>query len=407
MRRFLGIAAVGALTASGLALTSPAGAVAPPATLADQARGTGFGLGAHAYGTKIDRNPVLASGPTANSIIGCTTRAGLDRHNYAASVDSAPLLKANEVKSYNFTRQSNGVVSVTSRNTITRGSLMGGDVRFHGLSSQSKTWHDTTGFHNKVTMHLAGLSIGGEPVNLTGNTQTIPVGAAKLTVFQRNAQKSATQASARGIVLELVLADGTRVWVGYSHSVMRARVFGPLGGSTWGTRVDVGGTVKSGKTAFQVMPCQGTGGEIVANPTADVTVPDILSAQGVATHKWGIQKPLLQKGYTQAEIADAQVLGATGLVLKGIVSRANVTRDNGTLTRNAKGTRLLSATLAGQPIRGLLTPGEPVNLLGFGTVTFKKVTKINNGIDVVAVDVVLLDNTHIELGHSIMKIKPS
>lgn len=92
------------------------------------------------------------------------------------------------------------------------------------------------------------------------------------------------------------------------------------------------------------------------------------------------------------------------MALTGIRSKANVTHNDGGLSRNAKGTRLLSLTVGGTDVRDQLTPGEPLDVDGLGTMPFKKVSRIPNGIDVVAVEVVVLDHTLIELGHSIMRI---
>ena len=365
---------------------------------------TNFGMEHHAFGTKVDKNPALASGATANSIIGCTTLAGIVRHNSVAGVNAAPLVTASEIKSRGVTAKQDGVVSVTSRNTITRGSLLGGEVRFRGLSSQSRTWHNSSGLHNRITMDLARLVIGGDPVAVSGGMPPIDVAGGTLTVFQRWTRNSATEASARGVVLRLVLDDGTRVRVGHSYSHMFPRIYGPMSGSTWGSLVKLGGnTVTSGKTAFQVMPCRGTGGNVRENTTAGITLPGVVETDVITTHVRGVQKPRTQRGYTQAQIAEA-TLGAAGVTLTGIQSKANVTRSDGTLSRNAKGTRLLTLMVGGSDIRNQLTPGEPFNVGGLGTITFKKVTKIPNGIDVVAVEVVLLDNTVIELGHSIMRI---
>jgi len=201
------------------------------------------------------------------------------------------------------------------------------------------------------------------------------------------------------------LADGTRVLVGSSFSRMRDKVFGPMAGSTWGSQVEVaGGTVTSGRTAFQPMPCQGTRGVVRENATAGITVDGVVSTSDVATHVWGIQRPTLQRGYTQAQIARA-TLGTLGITAEGIVSKANVSRDHGTLRRNADGTNLLHLNVGGMDIRDELTPGMPFDIAGLGTVTFKKVTLINNGIEVVALEVALGDGTVIELGHSSMTIK--
>ena len=427
MRRIIGIAAVGALAASGLGLTGPAQAIAPhSAAQAAKTVKTTIGMEAHSFGTRVDKNPAVASGPTANSIIACTTLAGLTRSNNIAGVDVDPAVTANEVKSRNTTRKDGGTVTVTSRNTITSGSLLGGAVRFRGLSSESRTWRNASGFHNRVTMDLARLVVDGNPVVLTGGMQTVPVsnGLATLTVFQRVTRNSGRDASARGVVLKLEVLTGTdtgaRVRVGSSYSHMYAGVRGPMSGSTWGTFVKLGNAVRSGRTAFQVMPCPGTRGVVRENPTVDMTPVDNISATGIATQTFGVQGPTVQRGYTRAEIADATIGAAPApiLALSGIVSKANVKRDNGTLTRNAKGTALATITLAGIDIRDRLQPNQPLDLstlpggLLDGTITFKKVTKVKNGIDVIAVLIVLNGvgadpDTRIELGHSIMKIKKS
>lgn len=402
-------AAVSVLAA--LVAAAPASSAAPatsalPADAAARAVSTTFGMESHAYGTKIDRNRLLASGATANSVIACTTRAGIARHNNVAGVNMSPTVSADEVRSQGRTAKNGGVVSTTSRNTITSGSLLGGEVRFRGLSSQSRTWHDSDGFHNRIRMDLDHLRVGGSRVDLSGGMQRLDVsGLGTLTVFQRWTRSTDAHASARGVVLRLVLDDGTRVRVGHSYSHMLPRVHGPMGGATWGSQVEAaGGSVTSGRTAFQVMPCPGTNGTVRENATTGISLPNVVEADAVATHTWGVQRPDVQRGYTQAEVVEA-TLGDGDVVASGIQSKANVTRKDGTLSRDARGTRVLSLMVNGVDVRDELTPGVPFDVAGLGSITFKKVTPVPSGIDVVALEVVLLDSTVIELGHSIMRIK--
>lgn len=397
--------AAGAL-APASAVQAPASTVSTVAMAAAGTTPTGFGLQHHAFGTKIAGNRVVRSGPTANSIIGCTNLAGLTRSNKVAGAKLPPLVTANEIASRGVTTKDNGVVSVTSKNTITNGALLGGEIRFRGLSSQSRTWHNKRGFHNRVTMDLARLKIDGNPVALTGGTQRLDVSGGTLVVFSRSFHKGGGAASARGIVLRLVLDDGTRVLVGSSFSRMLNRVFGPMSGSTWGSQVDaLDGSVTSGRTAFQVMPCQGTRGVVRENSTAGIDVGGVVSTSDIATHVWGIQRPSLQRGYTQAQIARA-TLGTLGFTATGIVSKANVKRAGGGLKRNARGTHLVGLVgPGGNDLRDRLRPGQPVDIAGLGRVTFKQVNRVRNGIEVVALEVRLLDDTTVELGHSTMKIK--
>ena len=401
--------AVAALAAAGLATT---GLLAPMsgASAADDGQpaatatvATSFGLSHHAFGTKIDGNAAFGSGPTANSVLGCTNLAGLVRSNNVAAVNTAPLLTADEVHSVGTTTAQNGVVTVTSRNTITSGSLLGGDVRFRGLSSESRTWHDDNGFHNRVDFDLARLVVNGETVALTGGRQTIDLPTATLTLFAKTTTSTSKGASARGLALKLVLDAGTRVQVGSSYSRMLPRVFGPMSGSTWASQVSAADkALRSGRTAYQVMPCQGTDGVVRENATGEVDV-NLLRTTDVATHVWGIQGRTAQRGYTQAQVAKA-VLPTLGLRAEGVVSKANVERDSGSFTRNADGTRLLRVTLGGIDVTDRLEAGVAEDL-GLVTVTFKKVNLINNGIEVVALEVAVDGtDTVIELGHSTMRI---
>lgn len=401
--------AVAALAASGLAatglMTPMSGALAAgdnrPSAAATVA--TSFGLGHHAFGTKVSGNSVVGSGPTANSVIGCTNLAGLDRRNSVASLD-LPLVNTGEVVSTGTTTKQDGVVTVTSRNTIASGSLLGGDVRFRGLSSEARTWHDDKGFHNRVAFDLARLVVDGNVVNLTGDRQTFNiVGQGTVTVFGQSTKLTAGGASARGLALKLELTDGTKLQVGSSYSRMLSRVFGPMSGSTWASQIDaLDRAARSGRSAYQVMPCQGTNGAVRENATGDVNV-DLLSTTDAATHVFGIQGQAVQRGYTQAEVAQAR-FSTLNLTASGIESKANVKRDNGTLSRNAQGTHLLELKLNGIDIRDELQAGVPRFFAGVGTITFKKVNNIRNGIEVVALEVVLLDDTVIELGHSTMRI---
>lgn len=82
-----------------------------------------------------------------------------------------------------------------------------------------------------------------------------------------------------------------------------------------------------------------------------------LTTTDAATHASGAFSARQCSAATLRPQVTQATLATVGLTAEGIVSKANVERDNGTLTRNARGTRLLEPRLDGTDIRDTLQPG--------------------------------------------------
>jgi hypothetical protein len=431
MRRFVGIAAVGALAVTGLGLSSPAqSAVAPKAASAATRTLTNFGLAATGYGTKVlGRDLGVNSGPTAYNVLACTRLAGLDRTNNVTNVNIGTgtlpnLAHAHAVDTHTWTTSHRGTVSSWSQTKIVNLGIGGtltplgstGVLRIDAVTATTRAWHNSTGFHSSARTSIAGIKfiVAGRviqtfPAPTAGHPVTVP-GIAKLSVgFQRTAH-SRLFGMAKALSLALYLIPtGTQVNVGYAYSRIDGNVTGGIfKGFGNASQVDVAnGTLTSGRTGLQPMPCAGTGGRTLTNPTASVTLGGVIKLYGAEGAANGVERAGSAHGYTRGSIARA-MLDNGNLAIKGIVGKANVRLLAGGRTiRNARGTTIASIMFNGRS-RRIPTAGHPLRLLGIATIYAPQVNKTRSGIDVTAVRIDILNgsaaNSVVSLGHAKLRI---
>lgn len=422
MRRFLGIAAVGALTASGLALTGPAGAVAPQTAIQARPGITDFGLKAAAYGTKAVGGQVPAnSGRTAFAWVACTRKAGVGRANHVEQTTVDPVTQATIVQSRAWTTRKNGVVSSRSRNYIAK--LTIGDatsgVTIEGIRAMTRSWHSATGYHSLARTSVASITGPGGvalPIPTEGNPTRVP-GVATISVGVEKARQGAGFATAKAVTLKILVEETqTRLTTGYAFSRIDGGITGGVfGGHANGSQVNaLDGTVTSGRTSLQPMPCQGTDGKIKVTDTLQASLPDIATLEQVRSAVWGVQENKFgaAEGFARSKVEKARfdAIGSKTLVISGIVANAHmVRRDNGTISRDARGTvARITVNGTAQPVPGA---GEVLTIEGVARISGPQIERVPSGIDVVAVTVKLLngaaEGSIVKLGHGLMRIRPS
>ena len=423
MRRILGIAAVAALTASGLALTSPAGAVVPQTAIQPRPGITDFGLKATAYGTKAVGGEVPAnSDRTAFSWVSCTRMAGKSRFNHVAQAGIDPVTRATEIRSRTWTTRKDGVVSSWSRNYIEKLTIEGavGTLVIEGIRARTRSWHDATGYHSWARTSVASIT-GPGGVDLTvpspGDPPLVVAGIATISAGVEKARQGARYAQAKAVALKILVDETqTRVTTSYAFSRIDGGVTGGVfGGHANGSQVRaLDGTVTSGRTSLLPVPCQGTRGNIKVNDTAEVSLPNIATLEQVRSAVWAVQENKFgaAEGFARNKVEKARfdAIGEKALVISGIVANAHVVRrDNGTISRDARGT-IAKITVNGNP-RPVPGVGEVLTIQGVARISGPEIDKVKHGIDVVAVTIKLLGGPEVgsivELGHGLLRIRPS
>jgi len=419
--RFIRGPVIGALaTCMALSSTLTGSAVAGAAQAAPDARTTqtAFGLAATGYGTRVQGGSVPAeSGRTAFSIIACTKLAGLEKRNQLAGVNLEGVRVkgiSTQQKTTRETSARNGkAVSARSLTKVTSvgvGSAITG-LKISGLRLRTRAFHDDRGFRTEREVSFADITLNGVPVLNTGSPgDVIDVpGVATVTFLGGRSQRSRTGArvSAKGLRIEL---DGTNtvITVGSAFSRITNKVpAGVLGGfGRAGNARVLDGTIVSGKLAVQILPCQGTNGEWIRNPTARLALPGTLVIGGAVGSARGDQFSKRKAyGQTRGKIARAAI-GGKGLVIKAIKAQANVRKDGNRLIKTAKGTSVGSITVNGNP-RSVPAAGQTVNLAGV-QVTGRKVVRTKFGIRVIALQVKIRGvETKVNLGEAFTRITPN
>jgi hypothetical protein len=411
-RKVASLVAASGLAATALALAPQSGSAAMT-TLAGDGRQvlTDFSFSHTAYGSRTTGNPNAESGATALSHLPCTRAVPRSNENFVATAGDGDGTELDNVRSQGFTKKVRGTVSVTSQNTIERGSLASGAIEFTNLRAVAKTLHDGNGFATKTVSSLGSLTISGAPIIPVPDAerQEIPVpGVGTLILNMKKSSEGMRTAKAGVNVIRFEGDDGTVTRVGKAYSRMDKGVTGGVfGGAAWGSEARVGDVAAAGRSALKPIPCPGTNGKVQTNATGEGRF-DFGFIGARRSFVLGDQMGDKAFGYTRNH-TDSAKFGAGALIFRNIEAKANVRRQaDGDLVRNAKGTGIGRIVVNGEEMV-LPPPGEPQQVPGLGTFTFKKVDKTPTGIDVTALTVRLFNgseaDTVVELGRAKLNIR--
>ena len=373
---------------------------------------TPFAYRAVTYGSRVRGGAIPASsGTTSYQAIGCTNVAGVNKTNEIASVELPGLGVAKGVDTRSWTERSNGVYSSYSTHDIAKIVLAEssfGELAIQGLSSSSRAYFDSTGFHADTKTQVASITFtptNGTPQSLAIPTPGQPIvipGLLEIRIGSEKRVADGSHAKASADVLEVLLVPtSTKVRVAHTAAQLARGVkrglFSGLSAATQVTALD--NLVKSGPQPLTRMPCQGTQGKEKGKNVAAVNLLPLIQVGAASTRQMGTQRPGRAWGYEEARIAKVD-LGGGQLVITGIQARANVERTREGVTFDSKGTKFLTATVNGTEysfpeLDGLSIPGLVEIETGV-------VEELPSGLDVVAVRLTLLDGTGavIDLGHA-------
>lgn len=395
------------VAASGLLLTSPAGASAPTTLAVTGLVDTHFAMGTAGYSTRIVGGQIPASsGSTAYQVIGCTNVAGKLKTNYEAQLDAVPLLQVSAAKTTVRTIKNGSTVAAWGRNRIAAATIgdstTPGTVTVEGIQSTSKAFHNGTGFHATTAEKVLDVKFDadgpgyGEPVSLgvplPGQPIDIP-GVATISLGTHNINQGAHSASAKSAAVKIyIYATNTTVYLAHSRAnISDGVVEGVFTGNSYGSKIEaLDETLRSKMTPYIVMPCQGTKGNVQTKDVALIN-PSNVVLEGLTTAQ--VADQVKGKAYIWERGGVAKLnLGQGSLVVKGVVGKARVDWVLGKgFTKSIKGTTFLSITSNGQsqtvPDSGVL------EIPGVARIEQNIVKRTRTTITVTALRITVLDGT--------------
>jgi hypothetical protein len=377
---------------------------------------TPFAFTAGAFGTQVKGGDIPAgSDQTAYANISCRNRAGLERTNHIASVTLSGLGAVDGVDSRVWTTARSGTYAAHSFHRIagiTLAQTALGKLAITGVESRARAWHDATGFHADSSTSLGGLTLTlptGKQLTLKlptiGNPVTVP-GVLKLEMGRTVREQDRHHVLIRASTLKITLiATNTEVRVAQTRAGISDGIqSGLFGGFGAALRASVLAPVVSiGKTPNQPMPCRGTDGVVRTRGTAGVNVPAVASVTGLADTQMADQTATKAWGWQRAEVAGVSLLGGR-VKVTGVRGQVNVRRTPDGLKRNTNGTRTLAVTLDGNEL-ALPDLGKVLTIPGLLTLQQHVVTKIDGGLQVIALQLKLLDGTGATVDLGVAKLR--
>jgi hypothetical protein len=375
----------GALAAASVVAPLPAawGATAPVTPAASGE----IGYQAAAYGTQVTGDPVIQSGRSALSTLGCTATAGITHTNTAASVSTGVLDTGTIDTSAASLTTATGTASSGS-STIQGISLLGGLVGATAVQSVSTTSQDSsTGAlsTSAAGTQFLGLNVLGIPITGTPapNTKiTLPgVGSVILNQQYGHVYKRTATETVIGIHISVSLSTplapiGTQIIVGLATSSLGARLGGLLSGESYGASAKVlGGAVLAGKLFPQPLGCFGTDGSTKSNTGVGIGILGELTSGTVSDTAEGINKAKNPSATTTSTIEGLNLGGlVTATTIEASVSEVG---NPPTFTDNSQ---FLGLSVSGFPGLSANPPANTkLSLPGIGTLWLHKViTKSNS-----------------------------
>ncbi|MGZ4490600.1 MAG: choice-of-anchor P family protein [Nocardioidaceae bacterium] len=405
------VAASTALAASvlGLAVISatPAQAGASP---------TGFNFQAYAYGTRVRGGSLPASsGKSAYALVSCTSETGRSDHNSVDQIDLGGSVTIGQVQDTAHSYRANGgyhSAAVSRIASVTAGSGAT-SLSITAIRSRAHSWHDDTGFHSTLT-HDAAISYGGMAVPFPGEGQTVPLpGLGTLTGGTSTIKSGASRTLAAGYALKLHLdASASDMFIGRTYTVLsKGAKTGVMTGRAYGSDVEVAkGSIRSGQTGVEVLPCRGTGGDVRRTSTASADLGGQVVLGATVSKVRGVSADDgTGDAWTRSTVARVD-LGGGQAVIRGVQADAHVHKTaGGTVTRDARGTTPGSITVNGET--HTLPRHGSYEVPGLALIETRVTRKTRNGIRVTAVRVTLLSGSAaqsvVDLGNANVRITRS
>jgi hypothetical protein len=379
VRRFVLGAVLGSLGAASVLTSSAVGAATVP---------TAVSFGGSAYGSTASLGSLVRSGPTA-ALPMCTRSIGYTRTNRTAAL-ALPRLGTVGAVTSRVGSSHRGDTRTSSVSTHTaRTSLLAGIIRADAISTSAQvsghgSAYTNTGRTTFVHLHIAGRAIAATaPVN---KKLAIPA----LGTVTLNAQYSAARAGVHYLIVNALvlrvnptntagLPAGTVV-IGHSAASLHAPVHRRAYGSAFASTVQVAGHISSGRTAAVYLPCGGSSGATVRNPTAAVHVAGLIATGAATSTAHSSDYSSTTSAATQSRITHINLLNGR-IKVNALTTRAQATRSTKHLSLSSAGTTLTGLVVNGaaQPA---LRPHTSRTVAGLGVLSLGHTVTSRTGLQV-------------------------
>jgi hypothetical protein len=366
-----------------------------------------FVHGGNAYGVKVQVGGLVVVTPQVSADIGsCFANTGNGNHRTALSLNIPNILSSDTVDSRVETGKSSDGTSTFTRSTetIENVNLLGGAIHASVLKALSEVrYTDGSGFSFRNGSSVVGLTINGQSITvLTPNTRIDLPGIGFVVVNEQKRNLKSDFASQEVNLIHVHVTNagnplglqlGTDITVAHAFASLTTPlpIGGRVNGAASGIYYQLGNVVKIGQNPHASIPC--LGGTSTAN-LASLSVPNILSAQTMATTATGTLGPTKTVGETTATIQSANLLNGlvTATAIKAV---AHGEYDGANYTFNSNGSTL-ALSVAGVPVLNI-QPNMTIQIAHVGTLHVYHVINGPKSITVRMIELVISTNNNLGL----------
>lgn len=379
------------------AATLSVAALAVAASSASATTPTYRAFGGGAYGSTAAVGTVR-SGATA-SVPLCTTKIGASASNKTAAVTLPGVGTIGAVTTnVRSTGSGTSIASIATTSTAST-TLLGGLIHASAITTQSTVSHSAAGYATKGASTFTGLRIGGTAIATHPSIdQTVTLaGVGKVVLNHQSRDTRYGGLSLTVTAMQVTLLAGNTlhlpagsVVVGHAQASLHLPTHHLAYGNAYGTTVQVGTAVTSGRTASVYLPCGGSNGVTQTNTTASATLSGVLAAGVVSSSGRSVDTATSTTASTHSHIANVSLLGGV-IKLSGVTAQSTATRTASGITLTSAGTTVTGLSIQGHAHTVTVRPNTTISIAGIGTLYLDRVVLTSQSIRVNAVE---LDLTH-------------
>lgn len=383
-----------AVTAAGAAVTV---ALSMDAGAAGAATSTRSAMGGQAFGSTVRLGTLARSDKTAYVPL-CTTRFGVTRKDHSAAVHLPGVGRIGAVTTRMASRRTSVGPRSTAQSRTAATTLFAGVVQATVLTSRAVAERSDGRTRLTGATTVVGLTIAGHAVSnpVPNKTMTVPgIGTAIINQQTRSRRFGNPTIAVTALRIRVAKNNSNglpagQLVIGHSVASLHQPTHHQVRGAAWGTTVQVGKAVKSGRTAPVYLPCGGTSGQTrTRNATAAVLLPHALRSGDVSSQATSTDTARRTGATTRSHIARVSLVGGK-VRARGITAQATAARlAGGQLERSARDTNILSLDVNGQNHPISRKPNTKYRLPGIGTLWIHRVIPSRNGLRVVALELIL------------------
>ena len=337
-----------------------------------------------AYGTYAFVGNTVIVGQTAPASLAglCgTSEYPFNDTGTAAAVNVPPIVSGGAAD----TNVTDSYEQAQAQSSTTSISLLGGLITAQQITASSSTSIDDNGNFqvSAAGSSFSGLTILGRGYNSTvaPNTRVdlpllgyVVLNEQSSNIGSENATLSVNMIHVYITVGNLLgLQVGTQVIVSNATSSLY-NVYAPgiISGDSYGTQVS-GGILASSPSAYEVLPCQGTGGNVLTNSQLSVNLPGILTSGTLVDTVESNLTSTFSSGENTSTIQGVNLLD--GLVTANVMAaQVDASIDQNVNTTLTGQDTYVGISVAGHPeITDSIPDNTSVSLAGLGTLYLKRI----------------------------------